>query len=247
MPNTIVSSSEYDEHIDLKQQWADLIDQEANSLNLSNRKITDEHIPVLLAFLKAHPEIRTLDLSCNLLSDSGAIKLADNKTLRSLDIGANQIGDDGAIAFSGNETLHSLGMIGCQVANNGAIALAGNKALKDLRLRHNRIGDIGMIALAGSTTLKSLWMGGNCNGVDGAEAFGKPYIERIRRAKELGVKTEIFSLRQFCFLAIRKTGQARTSVDVLKNAGMPEKSGFFQRYLTEEGDLSDEVPFNNIP
>jgi hypothetical protein len=79
-----------------------------------------------------------LSLSCNKISDEGAIKIAQelayNSTLNKLSLSNNEIRDEGASAL--------------------ATELAKNSTLTDLSLAHNNIGESGINKLTSITKLK---------------------------------------------------------------------------------------------
>lgn len=73
-------------------------------MKLFGAGLDDRHMPALVAFLQKRPDITVLNISANLLSDRGAILLA-NVRLKEIDISRNDIRDEGVCALLNNNTL----------------------------------------------------------------------------------------------------------------------------------------------
>ncbi len=76
-----------------------------NKLQLVNLAIFDADIPIILSILAAHPEITTVDLTANEITDKGLILLLSEAKLTFLNVNDNPIGDVGAKALLINENI----------------------------------------------------------------------------------------------------------------------------------------------
>jgi len=127
-----------------------------------------------IAYALAKVSVPILSLSCNKLTDEGAIAIASSPYLRELIISSSGIGDKSAIAFAENTSLLSLEISCNHITDIGAKALASNPTLKTLNLEYNHgITAEGAISFASNTSLTSLNMSGRNIGDEGAEALAK--------------------------------------------------------------------------
>lgn len=114
------------------------------ALNLSSdvcgQRLTDSEVKELVPVLKAHPEIKTVNLSYNSITDTGVQALAVVTTLEALDF---------SNILSGYDESPNV------ITAAGASVLAIMN-LKRLALHNNPIGDKGLEALALSDTLLEL-------------------------------------------------------------------------------------------
>lgn len=76
--------------------------------NCNNAGLRDEHVPRLVAFLKNHPEITSVFLSHNTISNAGACQIAELESVQYLDLSNNQIKDEGIKALVANTHIKSL-------------------------------------------------------------------------------------------------------------------------------------------
>jgi len=127
-----------------------------------------------IAYALAKVSVPILSLSCNKLTDEGAIAIASSPYLRELIISSSGIGDKSAIAFAENTSLLSLEISCNHITDIGAKALASNPTLKTLNLEYNHgITAEGAISFASNTSLTSLNISGRNIGDEGAKAFAK--------------------------------------------------------------------------
>lgn len=152
----------------------DLYQLEASTNNkgellLSGAHITDEDMPVLCDYLKAHTEIKYLDLSSNWITDAGVKILAQNTTLEALSLSHNQLTDEAAEVLAVNTTIAHLDLRINRIGNRGATALAKNQHLIELRLANNRVGDEGAQAFGRNQTLEGLDLAHNQIGPEGVK------------------------------------------------------------------------------
>ncbi len=129
----------------------------ARKLDLDSGKIviTDDEMHIVVAFLNAYPNIKSLSLGTETVTPIGVDILSSNQTLERLIITSNKILDQGAIALS-KMKLKVLCAIYCEIGDIGAHALALNNTLEKLFLNGNPITDIGVEALAKNSKIKKL-------------------------------------------------------------------------------------------
>ena len=118
----------------------------ANNQHIKSLKLTGCAIGNQNAALFAqNATLQDLDITNNIIFDSGAVALASMPSLTHLtlgtvypDIGSNNrvnvIGDDGAKALANNNNLVFLSMPNNRIGKNGAIALAKNSSIKKLNV-----------------------------------------------------------------------------------------------------------------
>ena len=148
-------------------------------LDLQYMNLTDSDIPTICSFLKNNPEIGSLDLSDNEITDEGVRQfinqtsierltlrnnpvgpqamafLAQDRHINILDVSFTQIGDAGAQYLSTNPRLHALYALGCGITEVGVASLVQLR-LMILDLCFNEIKDAGAQILASSSTIEEL-------------------------------------------------------------------------------------------
>ena len=99
---------------------------------MSNKKVNDDTVCSIVFGLYNNTAVKKLDLSCNNITDDGAIVISDvlkhNNSLQKLDISYNNIGDDGAEAIG--------------------YSLKYNKTVKELNLSQNDVNYGGIINMS---------------------------------------------------------------------------------------------------
>jgi len=146
----------------------------------------DEQIRDLAQMLQHNTNILELNLSWNMISDSGACSIADflsvNKSLRILDLSKNwKMGSKGGVALADalgkNSTLKKLSLMNCKkvgtkAAEAFATALSKNGSLTELSLGDCRIGPQGGVSIADALctnrTLVTINLSQNSFGLEGA-------------------------------------------------------------------------------
>jgi len=131
--------------------------RERTLLDLSNGKLVLVDVASLLNYLAAHPSIRTLDISDNVISPLEVKALAQNTTLRALDISNCALGNEGAVALANFNLLRTLDVSANKIGDASAKVLATHLSLDALNISYNP--DIGLNALkqiALNPTLTSL-------------------------------------------------------------------------------------------
>jgi hypothetical protein len=135
-------------------------------------RLTDSDvITYIIPFLKANPDIKTLEVSSNSIGVEGAEALAKITSLHTLNLEYNPIGDAGAIALAQSTTLQNLDVGGTQIGAEGAKALGKNTSIRILNIQLNSIGDAGAIGLAQSTSLQNVNVTGTGIGAEGLKAL----------------------------------------------------------------------------
>ncbi|NWV93021.1 DRC5 protein, partial [Machaerirhynchus nigripectus] len=163
---------------------------------LTQSKVDDDKIKVLVHNLLNHPCLLELDLSHNLIRDNGAQalgKLISHSRLETLDLCNNQIRHLGAQALAQglaeSSTLTSLNLRLNFLEDKGGEAighaLLTNRSLKSLHLGSNNLSDptaaVFSRVLAQNTTLASINFSCNHLGLDG----GKQLLEGLANNKTL--------------------------------------------------------------
>jgi|GEM_PF-7129110 len=109
----------------------------------------------IAASLAHHKALRDLELTSSLVSSNGAIALAATN-IRHLDLSQNVIDDSGIMELAKNESIDRLFLSSNNLGSNSAKALAQNTNITYLQLAMNHIDDEGAKALAANMTLKFL-------------------------------------------------------------------------------------------
>lgn len=146
---------------------------QGNELDLSFGNLEDNDLPEIIAFLRNHPEIKSLNLEGNSKLTGGAlVPLASVETLTELNLARRYkdcpngvcIGGFEAkdiTAFVNNTHIVSLNLHMHSIGDEGAILLAKNTTLKYLNVGSNNITDSGAIALAHNNILERLAINAN--------------------------------------------------------------------------------------
>lgn len=179
-----------------------------NTLILSNKKLNDEDIKNVCAFLRTHPSITSLDVRWNKISNEGAKALAATR-LSSLNAGSNYIGVEGAKALAENTSFTSLNVGSNYLGDEGVIALAMHTYITSLNVSSNGIGDKGAKALSENANLTSLDIGWNQVSDKGIQMLennkrfvllnergNEPHLEKSTSTWLKGFMTKIASLRR---------------------------------------------------
>ncbi|NWH64277.1 DRC5 protein, partial [Geococcyx californianus] len=180
-------------------------------LKLTHSKVDDDKTRLLMRNLLDHPCLVELNLSHNLIKDSGARavgKLINRSKLETLNLCNNQIHHLGAQALAQalakNSTLTSLNLrLNCVEDEGGEAighALLINTTLKSIHLGSNNLSEPTAVlfskVLAKNTTLTSINFSCNHLGLDGGKqlltglADNKALIELDLRLAEVGQETE---------------------------------------------------------
>nr|ALC76518.1 RipG7 [Ralstonia solanacearum] len=147
------------------------------SLNVKGARLGD-HGAELLAGMSS---LKTLNVADGGISEVGAKKLADHKSLESLDMSGNRIDARGAQHLAASESIKTLRLCCCGVTDPGIHALASNPRLTSLDVSGNYIGDEALHALAASPSLAELDV--SCN-----RPFTTiPLGQRVTEAGEMAV------------------------------------------------------------
>ncbi|CAF4040348.1 unnamed protein product [Adineta steineri] len=148
-------------------------DRTLTTVDISNHRLEDDDVRLIIAALKYSKTLIKLDISSNQFDASGAQYLAkalehNQTTVTSLNISNNSIGPEGAQFFANTlrntETLNELIMSNNQIGNTGAQhlsdALKENTTLTIIDLSSNQIVGQGILnlanALKNNTTLTTL-------------------------------------------------------------------------------------------
>lgn len=146
---------------------------DTNELDLSSVGVQESDIPIIIVYLKEHPEITSLNLEGHTnLSSAALASFATVKTLTSLNIARRfKDCDDNmcyggleakdTAAFANNTSLTSLNVSMNSIGDEGALALSKNSHLRKLDVSANDITDVGGLALAQIKSLEELALGGN--------------------------------------------------------------------------------------
>jgi hypothetical protein len=159
------------------------------SLNIYN--VNDPDLPLLIDYLKANPQIKSLNISRNGLTDQGASLLAETMnllpSLKILKISNHKISDEGlkliADALESNTSVEKVNLSCNKFSSEGfdylAQKLEKNKTLKSLKLTACGIGTgikkngKYVQAFSNNTSLRKLYIGNNCLYDEDAEGISK--------------------------------------------------------------------------
>ncbi|MGQ3887530.1 hypothetical protein ACQUW5_00685 [Legionella sp. CNM-1927-20] len=146
-------------------------------LNLSNQNVCDDDLIDIINFLNRHPQIKTVDLSCNQIGAIGAKDFAlHNTAATTVNLRGNEIGAVGAKDFAEhNRTATTVDLGENQIGAVGAKDFAlHNKTATTVDLRWNEIGDVGAKDFAlHSTTVTTVDLRWNEIGAVGAKDFAE--------------------------------------------------------------------------
>lgn len=154
-----------------------IFDTKTKDFRASACGLKDEDMLSLCVLLKAHPEIKSLNLSANFIGNEGIKIIATSiKTLTSINVSYNKIGFEGAKLLA-NMNLHSLDISGNQLGPEGAKAFA-NTNLSRLVINNNNIGDK-YLKVFYSTKLTCLELRGNNITDKGIEEFANTTLASL--------------------------------------------------------------------
>eukprot|EP00659_Diplonema_papillatum_P021611 gene21611-33253_t len=132
------------------------------ALDLGYRRLGAAGLARFSKQLNLNKSLTRIDLSCNLLQDSGAViffgAIAKLTAVQKVNLAGNMIGPPGAKALAEclmvNKTLEKLSLFHNEIGNAGAVAVAEaltvNRTLHSLNLRENKITNQGVSALVKS-------------------------------------------------------------------------------------------------
>lgn len=106
------------------------------------------------------PLLTELTLQRNSIGSAGASALGSHLNLSRLDLGCNHLGDSSAIALSHSTSLLQLSLKGNNIGNAGASHLAKSRTLVSLDLARTRVTDRGALAFCENQTLLSIRLNG---------------------------------------------------------------------------------------
>ena len=128
-------------------------------LELSDNKITDERIKIIIKALQVKKFLQSLDISCNSISDEGMLSISDyiktNNVLCKLNLSDLKITDEGAkklaVAIQLNKTLQELNISKNWISKEGVMrileACTINRTLHKLVCTHNNLSKSGLAAI----------------------------------------------------------------------------------------------------
>ena len=146
----------------VSNRFEEYYEQGSEELDLSHKSINDKDIPEICQFINDNPQITSLNLRGNFLSDAAVKKIAGLIFLKSLNLQDNDGAPNHCISNVGAEILAShpnithLNLKSNRIGGRGAKALLEKNKLKVLNLADNEIGDDGFDLSAPNTTLRSL-------------------------------------------------------------------------------------------
>lgn len=157
------------------------------SLNVKGAQLGDRGAELLADNMSS---LKTLNVADGGISEVGAKKLADHKSLESLDMSGNRIDARGAQHLAASESIKTLRLCCCGVTDPGIHALASNPRLTSLDVGGNYIGDEALHALAASPSLAELDV--SCN-----RPFTTiPLGQRVTEAGEMAVALALGLLKR---------------------------------------------------
>ncbi|WP_247422718.1 GALA protein [Ralstonia pseudosolanacearum] len=157
------------------------------SLNVKGARLGDRGAALLADKMSS---LKTLNVADGGISEVGAKKLADHKSLESLDMSGNRIDARGAQHLAASESIKTLRLCCCGVTDPGIHALADNPRLTSLDVSGNNIGDEALHALAASPSLAELDV--SCN-----RPFTTiPLGQRVTEAGEMAVALALGLLKR---------------------------------------------------
>ncbi len=140
-----------------------------SSLDLSRKGLNDAQVLRLTKALGTNPEVATLNLAYNKLTDTSAMALNKIPTIRRLILAGNKkISNRTILACSENPNLQALDLGATNISNDGLAPLSGNKTLTHLDIRETKISSLKSLA---ETNLNSLNISGSKVDDKGIEFF----------------------------------------------------------------------------
>jgi Leucine-rich repeat (LRR) protein len=124
-----------------------------HELDLGGLCLSDKQ---LLRYLADLPELTTLSLWENRISDAGLENLKGLKKLSTLHLGSNHITDAGLKHFKEMKQFQSISLSGNPITSQGLANLAGQARLEHLHLEGTQVGDEGLSYLKDLHNLKRL-------------------------------------------------------------------------------------------
>ncbi len=160
--------------------WSD-----TKTLDLSKTEISDEHIPLICAFIKTNglivkyvvlcskkissasvkeisklPTITALNLENNTIDNETADCLATNPNISQLVLRGCTFTEEGLVALAMNTTIKKLDLSGIAMTDKVVRCLTTNPNISQLVLRGCTFTEEGLVALAMNTTIKKLDLSG---------------------------------------------------------------------------------------
>jgi Leucine-rich repeat (LRR) protein len=139
-----------------------------NVLDLPNSEISRHQLPDLIKFIKAHPEIDTVNLSYSTfcfeeqpcwkpIGNAGALALSECKNLRGIDLSGADISDEGAKVLTNNPRLTYIKLANNFIGDEGISSIASLAGLEYLNIDWNPlVTNKGIQVLAKHSNLKHL-------------------------------------------------------------------------------------------
>ena len=139
-----------------------------NLLDLRNNPVSDAAVP---GFVKMK-NLSSLDLSETGITDNGAAKLAENRSIQSIALGHTNVGDHAVEALLTLPRLRSLNVERTRISNSIVPKVAAHRLIENLNLNSTDLSDKSVSNLAKMTQLKVLNLGGSGITDAGLAKFG---------------------------------------------------------------------------
>jgi Leucine-rich repeat (LRR) protein len=146
-------------------------DYQAKSLNLGNQNLDDYDMDTLLKELQKYHQLENLDLSNNIFSAKGLLRLLPALKVKALQLNDSVIDHRILNDLGKNPYIKSLELDNCGIDDSGAEILSKSKSITALSLNRNQITDISMPAFAENLTLKSLFIMNNPISINGLKTL----------------------------------------------------------------------------
>ncbi len=153
-------------------------------LDLESRECTDDDVHILVEALKQNTYIKYLNLSRNLIGDTGAAELAGLSNIKKLDLSGNDIThlgagplsksglthlklndnpleDEGIKKFVDSQLLEELSASNCGIKDEGANVIFQSTSIEKLNLSNNEIRCLNIDNFSKNSVLESLFLGEN--------------------------------------------------------------------------------------
>lgn len=122
--------------LELRPSFERALDSDNGALDLSASHLDDSHVPDIVNFLNAYPDITILNLNNNDIGNNGAKALANVATLKTLYINHNVIGNNGAKSLAGNKNIATL-----DISNNSLGRASRSAYFKTFKDNYNELFD----------------------------------------------------------------------------------------------------------